>query len=381
MDVASAANIDEILRSLEDGIRDYMNSDKYKAYLKAVSRFHDYSVNNILLISMQKPDATLVAGYTTWKNGFKRHVKKGEKGIRIIAPAPVKVEKEKDVFDQYGNVTKEKVLVTIPRFRAVTVFDVSQTEGEPLPGIEPKILDGSVEDYSCFLKALENSSVCPVKYIDINGGAKGYYDAGKDGIFIQKDMSQAQTVKTLVHEMAHSCLHNRKNAGALLPPRTKEVEAESVAFTVCSYFGIDTSDYTFPYVSGWSGELETAALRDSLDTIRDTASMLIHEIGDRFTEIKRDMAISELAADLARFSREHDLFDSRDPDSERAGLESIRLRLSEGRIEAVMSVLREYQRDETDPDEKKRIGDLMLRVEEFRPGIQETERERKDRER
>ena len=163
MDIASSNGIDGILRSLEDGIRDFMDSERYRTYLKAVGRFHDYSVNNILLITMQKPDATLVAGYTTWKNGFRRYVKKGEKGIRIIAPAPVKVEKEKDVADQYGNVRKEKVLVTIPRFRAVTVFDISQTEGEPVPTIEPKLLDGPVNDYLPFLTALEKSSAVPVQ--------------------------------------------------------------------------------------------------------------------------------------------------------------------------------------------------------------------------
>ena len=382
MDVAAATNIDEILRTLEDGIRDFMQSDKYKTYLKAVGRFHDYSVNNILLISMQKPNATLVAGYTTWKNGFKRYVKKGEKGIRIIAPAPVKVEKERDVLDQYGNASREKVLVTVPRFKAVTVFDVSQTDGEPLPTIDPSMLDASVEDYGTFLIALKKSSRVPVNYVEIKGGAKGYYEAAKDEIFIQKGMSQAQTVKTLVHEMAHSYLHSRSRGGALIPSSTKEVEAESVAFAVCSYFGIDTSEYTFPYVSGWSGDKDLKTLRDSLDTIRDTSSMLIHEIDDNYSKIKRDIAVSELAAEFSEFAKEHDpVVYSIAPEDEDTRLESIRIQLRDGRVQSVLSTLREYRRDVSDPAEKQKISDLMDRIESFRPDVSVKEQERKDRER
>ena len=285
--MAAAATVDEILRSLEDGIRDFMESDRYRTYLRAVGRFRNYSVNNILLISMQKPDATLVAGYSTWKNSFRRHVKKGEKGIRIIAPVPVQVEKERDVTDGYGNVKKEKITVTVPRFRAVTVFDISQTEGEPLPDIQPAELSASVKDYGAFLKALEQSSRVPVRYTEIEGNARGYYDAQKEEICVRKGMSQAQTVKTLVHEMAHAFLHDRHSGGAMLPQKTKEVEAESVAYAVCTYFGIDTSEYTFPYVTAWAGETDMKTLRGSLDTIRDTASMLIPRIEERCAGILR----------------------------------------------------------------------------------------------
>ena len=283
--------MDEIMRSLEEGIRGFMETDAYKTYLRAVGRFHDYSVNNVLLIAMQKPDATLVAGYSTWKKHFRRNVKRGEKGIRIIAPVPVKVEKEEDRVDQFGNARREKVQATVPRFRAVTVFDVSQTEGEPVPDIAPAELKGSVKDYGTFLKAAEKSCGVPVCFTDIEGTAKGYYMTGEDRICISKNMGEVQNLKTLIHEAAHAVLHRRDNGGALIDAKTKEVQAESVAYAVCSRFGIDTSDYSFPYVTAWAGDKELKSLKDSMDTIRDTASLLIRRIEDNYRVLTKEPAV------------------------------------------------------------------------------------------
>ena len=275
-------NLDEIMKTLEDGIMQFMESDSYKNYLRAVSKFHTYSSNNVTLIAMQRPDATLVAGFNTWKNQFNRHVMKGEKGIKIIAPMPVTVEKEQDRVDQYGNTYRETVSVVVPRFKAVNVFDVSQTEGDPLPNIDPAELKAEINDYDRFLKALEKTAGVPISYIDIDTSAKGFYQSEKNEIYIKRDMGETQTVKTLIHEIAHSVLHNRDTGGVLLPSKTKEVQAESVAFAVCSHFGIDTSEYTFPYISAWSGEQDLATLKDSIETIRDTSSLLIRSIEDNY---------------------------------------------------------------------------------------------------
>ena len=282
------SNLDEVMSALENGVRDFMETDAYKTYLRAVSRFHEYSTNNVMLIAMQKPDATLVAGYNTWKKHFNRNVKRGEKGLRIIAPMPVTVEKEQDRIDQYGNTYKEKVQVTIPRFHAVTVFDVSQTEGEPLPNISPSDLKAEVNDYDNFLEALKQSSSVPILFEDIQGGAKGFYNSADNNIHIKKDMSQSQTTKTLIHEMAHSVLHNRDNGGVLLDAKTKEVQAESVAFSVCSHFGIDTSDYSFPYVTAWSGDKDLTALKASMETIKDTAASLISDIEYNYIALTKE---------------------------------------------------------------------------------------------
>ena len=286
-------DLDEIMKSLEDGILQFMDSEKFKDYLKAVSKFHNYSTNNVILISMQKPDASLVAGFNTWKKHFNRHVMKGEKAIRIIAPMPFTVEKEQDRVDQYGNAYKEKVLVTVPRFRAVSVFDVSQTDGDPLPNINPIELKADVNDYSNFLKALINTAVVPVRFTDIEGTAKGYFHIRNNEICIANGMGESQTIKTLIHEIAHSVLHNNSTFGVLLPQKTKEIQAESVAFAVCSHFEIDTSDYTFPYISGWSGEQNITEFRNSMDTIRNAASQLITSIEENYSALTQERLPAE----------------------------------------------------------------------------------------
>lgn len=382
MEKVLSNNVDEILRTLEEGIRNYMDTDAYKTYLRAVSRFHDYSTNNVMLITMQRPDATLVAGFSTWKNSFHRYVKKGEKGIRIIAPMPVTVEKEQEKTDEYGNVNLEKIKVTIPRFRAVTVFDISQTDGEPLPNINPKELSAEVSEYSAFLPALEKSSRVPISYIDIEGSAKGYYHAQKDEIFIQKGMGQAQTVKTLVHEMAHSYLHSRDNGGALVPQKTKEVEAESIAFSVCTYFGIDTSEYTFPYVTAWSNEMDLKTLKSSMNTIRDTASMLIHRIEDSYREICMEQGAEELAADLMSFMKDYDSYQFKDcEDDYDKDRNTLKAQLLSGDVRPVVNAVRDYMRDETDPAARSVMANLIGRIREFEPKELPSERKEKGQER
>ena len=289
MDTKVMSNdLDEIMKALEEGVKDFMETDAYKSYLRAVGKFHNYSMNNVMLITMQRPDATLVAGYNTWKKSFNRNVKRGEKGLKIIAPMPVSVEKEEDRVDQYGNTYKEKVTVTVPRFRAVTVFDVSQTDGDPLPDISPAELKNEVNNYSAFLKAVEKASDVPINFIGIEGSAKGYFNVANNEISVAKGMSESQTLKTLIHEIAHSVLHNKDNGGVFIDTKTKEVQAESVAFSVCSHFGIDTSEYTFPYVTAWAGDKDLKALRNSMDTIKDTASLLIHRIEDNYKTLTQE---------------------------------------------------------------------------------------------
>lgn len=286
----------DITDKLEQGVHDLFESEKYKAYLSSMSKFHNYSLNNTILISMQKPEATLVAGYQAWKKNHGRQVRKGEKGIKIIAPAPYKVKTEKDVIDPgtqkpvldtNGNPRKETVEVERPGFRVATVFDVSQTEGKELPTLGVDELSGSVEDYQKFLIALEKVSPVPVGFEEISGSAKGYFHTAENRIAIQEGMSEAQTVKTLIHEMAHAELHSGENKEKT-DARTKEVQAESVAYTVCQHYGIETSDYSFGYIAGWSSGKETAELKASLETIRSTASDMITQIDGQMRGLEKE---------------------------------------------------------------------------------------------
>ena len=289
--------IAEITEKLEQGVHDLFESEKYKAYLSSMSKFHNYSLNNTILISMQKPDATIVAGYQAWKKNHGRQVRKGEKGIKIIAPSPYKVKTEKDVIDPKtqkpvldadGNTKKETVEVERPSFRVATVFDVSQTEGKELPTLGVDELSGSVEDYQKFLTALEKVAPVSVGFEEISGSAKGYFHTAENRIAIQKGMSEVQTVKTLIHEMAHAELHSGENKEKT-DARTKEVQAESVAYTVCQHYGIETSDYSFGYIAGWSSGKETAELKASLETIRSTASDMITQIDGQMREMEKEM--------------------------------------------------------------------------------------------
>ena len=297
--------VQELTNKLEQGLQDLFNSDSYRNYLSTMSKFHNYSFNNTLLIAMQKPDATLVAGYKAWQKNFERHVNKGEKAIRILAPAPYKIKEERDkidpvtqelLLDKDGNPQKEEVEVTIPAFRAVSVFDLSQTDGKPIPELAAHELLSDVEGYQDMIRAVEAISPVPIELEEIAGDSKGYYDREAKRIAVQENMSESQTLKTMIHEVAHSKLHSKEveqDEQKRKDRNTKEVEAESVAYTVCQHFGIDTSDYSFGYIAGWSSGRDTKELRSSMDTIRRTASELITGIEEQLQELQRDREVSQ----------------------------------------------------------------------------------------
>lgn len=280
----------EITDRLQAGLEELFNSEKYAEYLRVMSQFHHYSFNNTLLIAMQKPDATLVAGYHAWEKKFNRHVMKGEKGIQIIAPAPFKEKQEQEKVDpetgevllrEDGQPETEEVTIVIPRFKVSTVFDLSQTDGDPLPELGPGELTASVENYEVFMNAIRSVAPVPVRFDEIRSGAKGYYDNANKEIVIQNGMSEMQTMKTAVHETAHAILHDKdimQEQGIQKDQMTKEVEAESVAYVSLAHFELDTSDYSFPYIAGWSSGRDTKELKSSLDTIRKTSSEIIDGI-------------------------------------------------------------------------------------------------------
>ena len=344
----SAQQVREITDKLEQGIKELFESERFKEYLRTMSKFYHYSFSNTLLIAMQKPEATYVAGYTSWQRNFDRQVMKGEKGIKILAPAPYKAKEEREkidpstqkpVLDADGNPVTETVEVMRPAFKVVSVFDISQTDGKELPDIIVDELSGSVENYAVFFEALKQESPVPISFEDIPGGAKGYFSPVENRIAIQEGMSEIQTIKTAIHEIAHAKLHSidrpepkptwkivmiseggtkrdflsgfaseaeanaaaehegwrfvdenrfewrlevEEDTSAVQDIRkdrhTKEVEAESVAYTVCQRYGIETSDYSFGYIAGWSSGKETKELKGSLETIRKTAAEMIDSI-------------------------------------------------------------------------------------------------------
>lgn len=285
-----ADELHQITDKLEKGVKDVFQSDKYKQFLNVMAKFPRYSVNNTMLIMMQRPDAQLCQSFTGWKQ-MGRYVKKGEKGISILAPAPYKIEREqtkldekgRPVFDADGEPVKEKVEVTIRAFKVVKTFDLSQTDGKELPTIGPSELVGNIEGYPKLLQALQEISPVPVSFELIDGDAKGFYHLEDKKIVVQDGMSEVQTIKTLLHEMAHQKLHDKDNVPEAkdISRNGKEVEAESVAYVVCQHYGINTSDYSFSYVAGWSEGKETPELKASLDKIRQTASEFIYQIDQR----------------------------------------------------------------------------------------------------
>ena len=302
----NAQQVREITDKLEQGIKELFESERFKEYLRTMSKFYNYSFNNTLLIAMQKPEATYVAGYTSWQRNFDRQVMKGEKGIKILAPAPYKVQEEREKIDPAtqkpmigadGKAVTETVEVLRPAFKVVSVFDVSQTDGKELPDIIVDELKGTVENYEAFFDALKQESPVPVSFEDIPGGAKGFFSPVESRIAIQEGMSEIQTVKTAIHEIAHAKLHavnpDEKTAPEDKKDRhTKEVEAESVAYTVCQRYGIETSDYSFGYIAGWSSGKETKELKSSLDTIRKTAAEMIEGIDAKLKVLLAEKAQS-----------------------------------------------------------------------------------------
>ena len=303
--------IKEITAGIEQGIKELFESDRYRKYLTTMSRFHKYSLNNVMLIHSQRPDATLVAGFNKWKNSFGRHVKKGEKGIQILAPTPykIKVEKEKldpetklPLIDENGDPVTEEKEVSIPMFKVVSVFDVSQTEGKPLPQLAYS-LSGAVEHYEEFMEALKRTSSVPIKVEHTEKNVDGFFDLTNQSITIQAGMSEVQTVCAVIHEIAHSRLHNydhmtelADDGETLLAPaekdrHTEEVEAESISYAVCQYFGIETSDNSFGYIASWSQGKELKELRASLETINRTSSEMISGIEKHFQEICKEKGV------------------------------------------------------------------------------------------
>ena len=309
-----ADKLKEITDRLEQGIKELFDSDRYKEYLRVMSKFHNYSFNNTLLIAMQKPDASLVAGFQSWKNNFKRNVVKGEKGIKILAPSPFKIRQEmekidpetqKPVIGADGKPVKEEKEITIPAFKVVSVFDVSQTEGKELPDITVDMLTGDVEHFKDVFAALEKTSPVPIGFEKIEGNSHGYYHLEEKRIAIDEGMSELQTIKTAIHEIAHAKLHDidpnaPKEEQADRPDRrTREVQAESVAYAVCQHYGLDTSDYSFGYVAGWSSGRKLDELKSSLETIRSTAAEIINSIDEHLQEIQKEHDKEQVQKEVA----------------------------------------------------------------------------------
>ena len=297
-----AEKLKEITDRLEQGITELFESERYKEYLRVMSKFHNYSFNNTLLIAMQKPDASLVAGFSAWKNNFERNVMKGQKGIKIIAPSPYKIKQEMQKIDPHtqkpiigkdGKPVTEEKEITIPAYKVVSVFDVSQTEGKELPDIAVDELTGDVDRYKDFFAALEKTSPVPIAFENIEGGSHGYYHLEDKRIAINEGMSELQTLKTAIHEIAHAKLHDidlnapKDEQQPHIDRRTREVEAESVAYTVCQHYGLDTSDYSFGYVAGWSSGRELSELKSSLETIRSAAAEIINSIDENLAELQK----------------------------------------------------------------------------------------------
>ena len=297
-----AEKLKEITDRLEQGIAELFDSERYREYLKVMSKFYNYSFRNTVLIAMQKPDASLVAGFSAWKNNFERNVMKGQKGIKIIAPSPYKIKQEmqkidphtqKPVIGKDGKPVTEEKEVTIPAYKVVSVFDVSQTEGKELPDIAVDELTGDVDRYKDFFAALEKTSPVPIAFENIEGGSHGYYHLEDKRIAINEGMSELQTLKTAIHEIAHAKLHDidlnapKDEQQPHVDRRTREVEAESVAYTVCQHYGLDTSDYSFGYVAGWSSGRELSELKSSLETIRSAAAEIINSIDENLAELQK----------------------------------------------------------------------------------------------
>lgn len=318
---ARREQLKEVTERLEAGVREYMATDvQFKKVLETMAKFHHYSSRNVMLIAMQMPSATHVASYGNWQKKFSRQVMKGQKGISIIMPAPYKKKTEREVtdprtgrpvLDADGVPKMEEVEVTVPRFKVAKVFDISQTSGEPLPELDVPELTGNAENYRLFMEALSSVSPVPIRYDDIPGSAKGYYDSRAKEIVVKDGMSQSQTMKTAVHEVSHARLHDRDRMaaqGVMKDQETREIEAESIAYTVLSYYNLDSSGYSIPYLASWSGGKDTKTLQASMDTIRITASQIIDEV-DTFMKER----LRELNADrFTIYQLRDDLPDSRD---------------------------------------------------------------------
>ena len=393
--------LQEITAGIEQGIKELFESDKYRRYLSVMSRFHRYSVNNTMLIYMQRPDATLVAGYNKWKNQFSRHVKRGEHGITIIAPTPYKkkIEEQKldpdtkaPMLDKDGKVIMEEREVEIPMFRPVKVFDVSQTDGKPLPELA-STLSGNVQNYEVFMEALRRSAPVPLSVEPMAANMDGFFSPDQQRIAIRAGMSEVQTVSAAVHEIAHSKLHNyakaqeeAARAGDKEPPKkkdrnTEEVEAESISYAVCQYYGIQTGENSFGYIANWSQGKELPELRASLETINKAAGELIADIDRHYKVICKERGIDltaapepqrdpieQLAADIDQFSFDYDTYEYRDQvDNREDALRELTAALRSGDASGVRDWLQEFA-DENEPGEAAaKAAELLERLEQLVP--------------
>jgi antirestriction protein ArdC len=305
----------EVMEQLENGVQEVFESDRYKTYLNTVAKFHSYSFGNCMLIALQRPDATAVAGFTAWRDKFNRTVKKGEHGIRIIAPAPYTARVEKERLDSAtgaaitgadGKALTEEVQINRVAFRTATVFDISQTEGDPLPELAVVLAD-DVDRYDDLYRSLQEVSPVPVAFESMQEGRHGYYHPAEKRIAIQQGMSNLQTLKTLIHEIAHARLHDidaLREAGAVRPDsRTREVQAESVAYVICQQYGLDTSEYSFGYIAGWSKDKEIAELKASLSVIRNEADAIITELDGCLAALSEERAEKDVQGPNRRQER------------------------------------------------------------------------------
>ncbi len=334
--------MNEFSEQLKEGVSMYFNSEAYRKYLKMMGMFKNYSFQNTMLIARQNPEATLVAGFRTWQTKFKRSVKTGEKGIRIMAPTVIKRE------------MSDGSIIRIPTFRSTYVYDISQTEGEPLPVIKAKELNEKIEDFENFRRSVISACPCRVTFRDLGeGDAKGYYDNREKTIVLSERLDDAQCIKTLFHEMAHSLIHDRdhlKGMNIVKDTRTREIEAESIAYFLCSHFGIDASEYTFPYIASWSENSDMSVLRDSMNTVKETALDMIERIEERLALDRKKELVTDVSRDLSKLYKEAGYDEERDINDLR---EDIRLSLEKGSISSHEDRLREIYKDES-LDEKLR---------------------------
>ncbi|MGL5272436.1 MAG: LPD16 domain-containing protein, partial [Phocaeicola sp.] len=388
--ISQKERLKEITDSIETGIKDMFESDKYRTYLQTMSRFHKYSLNNTMLIAMQKPDATLVAGFNKWKDGFGRNVKKGEKGIKIIAPVPYKVKEEQQkldpvtnapLLDKDGKVQLEEVERQIPTFRVVSVFDVSQTEGKEIPSLVNDLV-GNVEHFDAFMEALKRTSPVPIDIKPTHDGSDGYYHLEDKTITIREGMSEIQTISATVHEIAHSKLHDKavlddKGESVKKDRNTEEVEAESISYAVCNYYGIETADNSLGYIANWSKGKELKELKSSLELIGKTSSELITSIDKHFAEIVKERGIDLtkevepvlsyleiLATKIDSFARDYDPHGYRDNvENSETHIAEIMENLRIGKI----AEMREYLTDigDLDGNDTKQAFDLIVELDEF----------------
>ena len=397
--------LQEITAGIEQGIKELFESEKYMRYLSVMSKFHRYSVNNTMLIYMQKPEATLVAGFNKWKNQFERHVKKGEHGITIIAPTPYKKKIEEmkrdpdthaPILDADGKAVMEEKEIEIPMFRPVKVFDVSQTDGKPLPELASS-LSGTVPHYEAFLEAVRRSAPVPIEFEPMADNTDGYFSSDKQRIAIRSGMSEVQTVSATVHEVAHSKLHNRQkmqetsaagdNTADQPKPKdrnTEEVEAESISYAVCQYFGIQTGENSFGYIASWSKDKDLKELRASLETINKTSCELINDIERHYKEICKERGIDlsaapepeqdpieQLAADIDQFTFDYAPYEYRNnADSREDALHELTATLRSGDASGVREWLQNIV-NEDEPDETTQKADeLMERLDQLVPVLE-----------